>query len=251
MRGHIYIEVEDQLLDERYVVRCLPPIRIGKQSGAGNTILLDQRHDTISRSHGVIEEIQGQLTYSDSSSNGSRVGGADLLRSRVTLPDRFEIRIGPCILRSVNVHPAILVVTDRQMAERSRAELLPGRGLSVLIVGTEIAFGDLNRWSQRQTNSLPALSLKVFDQIPHAVLASEELNATLNRGGMPVGATALKGGDVIGLADRRIEILFPGQSYSVCSNASCQLLNPHGAEANCRWCGFHLAGTGAVSRVIT
>lgn len=248
MTGRLLIEIEDRLLGEAFVVACTPPVRIGKQNGVGNAILLDKSHETISRSHGVIDMLQGRLSYTDVSSNGSRVDGKHVLRSSVTLSDPFTIEIGPCLLRPARIAPYVLVATNDKLAEIGRAELLPGRGLAIIDAGLQIAFGDLNRWSQRQ--STPALQVILSDGAPQAMLDGR-LAVTRNRARLPEGVSALAGGDVLGIGDKRIEILAPGESYSLCSNSACHLLNAHAAEANCRWCGYHLAASGAVSRVIT
>lgn len=248
MTGKLFIEVVDRSLGETFVVACTPPVRIGKQSGIGNAILLDRSHETVSRSHGVIEMHNGRYAYTDVSSNGSRIDGAPILRGRVSLSDMFSIEIGPCLLRPVHTHPFVLVVTDLRLNEIGRAELLPGRGLAIVEASGKVAFADLNRWSQRQ--SAAALRLSLSHGAPQIMLDSGQIEVTLNRGRLPAGASPLSRGDVLGIGDKRIEILKPGENYSLCNNSACNLLNPNNAEANCRWCGYHLAASGAVSRVI-
>ena len=53
------------------------------------------------------------------------------------------------------------------------------------------------------------------------------------------------------IGEWQIEVLKPGMPHIVCGNPACHLINPPGFEANCKWCGFYLAATGGISRLLT
>ena len=56
--------------------------------------------------------------------------------------------------------------------------------------------------------------------------------------------------DVIEIDNRRFEVLHPGEHRIVCGFDHCHLLNPPPLEANCRFCGRHLANAGGFSRIL-
>ena len=75
MQEKLYLGVRNNATGDYYVVACSLPVQIGKQHDVKNQVLLDPRYRTISRIHGMIERTQRGYVYTDSSANGSRVGG--------------------------------------------------------------------------------------------------------------------------------------------------------------------------------
>ena len=71
-----------------------------------------------------------------------------------------------------------------------------------------------------------------------------------NKSPITQARTPLVALDVIEVDGTRLEILTRHESRIVCGNGRCNLLNPPPLEANCRFCGHHLANSGGFSRIL-
>lgn len=246
MDEKIYISVRDRQRGDAFVTSITLPASIGKQSGAGNAILLAADYPAISRRHGSIERTAGRLVYRDTSTNGSRVDGQPVRGASMPLGDRFEIEIGPYLLSRIEARPFSLLLTDGSRTELERRDLLEGHGVGVRELAGRLTLTDLNRWSERERTQ----SIQIRVAGGEIRLGAAGGATKINRRALQKESEGIAPGDVIEHAGHRIEVLGPGVTYSVCGNTACQLLNSHTSEGSCRWCGFHLSSTGAISRVI-
>ena len=94
MTDKLYLSISNDVTGENYVAGCMLPVRMGKHPDSDNQILFDAKFRTISREHGTIESTPRGLHYTDTSSNGSRVGGLVVRDAKVALSPRFDIEIG-------------------------------------------------------------------------------------------------------------------------------------------------------------
>ena len=214
----------------------------------------------------MIERTTRGFVYTDSSGNGSRVGGLVVRDSRVALSPAFQIEIENYTISRVEAHPFIVLSTDAKLTQMQSLELLAGRGLGIgeiralnrknphriSAVDANVASHellDLNRWTEWD---MPlAGRLEVIDQQPVWV-AVEEATVAVRKNKAPVtqARTPLAVLDVIEIEGTRIEILTQHESRIVCGYDRCHLLNPPPLEANCRFCGHHLANSGGFSRLL-
>ena len=72
----------------------------------------------------------------------------------------------------------------------------------------------------------------------------------VNKAPVRTGTKEVHPTDVVEIDNERFEILAPGHNHVICGNQACQLVNPPGYEANCKWCGFYLASTGGTTRIV-
>ena len=73
---------------------------------------------------------------------------------------------------------------------------------------------------------------------------------TKNKSPVTQARTPLVSLDVIEIDGTRLEVLHPHENRIVCGYDRCHLLNPPPLEANCRFCGHHLANSGGFSRIL-
>ena len=266
MQEKLYLGIKNHATGDYFVAACSLPAQIGKQHDVNNQILLDPKYRTISRIHGMIERTSRGFVYTDSSANGSRVGGLVVRDSRVALAPTFQIEIENYTISRVEVHVFTVLSTTAGLKELQTLELLPGRGLGVgearsinkknpaRIPAINANDGshemiDLNRWTEWD---LPLIGrLEVADQQAVWVAAdAQTVPVRKNKSPITQARTPLASLDVIEIDGTRIEILKPHESRIVCGYDRCHLLNPPPLEANCRFCGHHLANSGGFSRLL-
>lgn len=250
MNNKIFLSVRNTETGEDYIASCTLPARMGKHPDSGNQILFDAKFRAISRVHGMIEHSARGLHYTDSSANGSRVNGLVVRDAKVALSGRYEIEIGGYIIRPAEANPIVILSTDASLLEFQRMDLVPGRGIGVVRRSSTLALVDLNRWTEWDKSS-PAHFQVLADQNMLVVdNDAERAGIRINKSPVNRTRTTLTPLDVVEIEGFRFEVLDPHQRSIVCRHATCQLLNTPPYEQDCRWCGRHLANTGAVSRVL-
>ncbi len=266
MQEKLYLGVKNHATGDYYVSACKLPVQIGKQHDVNNQILLDPKYRTISRIHGMIEQTSRGYVYSDSSANGSRVGGLVVRDSRVALPTPFQIDIENYSITKVEAQPYVILSTTPKLLQLQSMELLVGRGLGIAdtralrnknplrpsgINGQPGAYEliDLNFWTAWANPLIGRIELS--DNKP-VLVRDDFATAVLLRNKSPVkdARTPLVSLDVIEIDGTRLEVLHPHEHRIVCGNDRCNLLNPPPLEANCRFCGHHLANSGGFSRLL-
>jgi len=250
MTDKLYLSISNDVTGEHYVAGCRLPVRLGKHPDSDNQVLFDAKFRTISRVHGTIESTSRGLHYTDTSSNGSRVGGLVVRDAKVALSPRFEIEIGDYHVRPIEASPLTILTTEAALLELQRMDLLPGRGVGIVRRGSTLAIADLNRWTEWD-KQLVATFQVVADQ---SVLAVENTDdgppVMINKSTVNKPRATLSPLDVVEINHIRFEVLDPQMKSIVCSHETCQLLNHPPHEQNCKWCGRHLANTGAISRIL-
>jgi len=268
MNEKVYLGIKNHDTGDYYVTACTLPAQIGRQHDMRNQVLFDPQYRTISRIHGMIERTSRGFVYTDSSTSGSRVGGLVVRDSRVALPQSFEIEIENYTVSRVDIMPFVILSTTDKLDEVQHVEVLPGRGIgvaelaaitrrypdrtpSVTAPGATLELLDLNRWTNWDIETAGRFDLT--DQHPVWV-ASEASRLTVRRNKSPLPAgqlrTPLVALDVIEVGPMRFEVLHPHEPRVVCGYERCHLLNPPPLEANCRFCGRHLANAGGFSRIL-
>lgn len=266
MQEKLYLGVKNHVTGDYYVAACTLPVQIGKQHDVNNQILLDPKYKTISRMHGTIERTQRGFVYTDSSGNGSRIGGLVVKESRVALSPTFQIEIENYTISRVEIEPLIVLSTSADLREQQTFELLPGRGIGVgdvrrlreknparpAVIDERTMrheLVDLNRWTEWE---LPLLGrFEVNDKQAVWVVSDEsEAKVLRNKSPVTVARTPLASLDVVEVDGSRLELLSVHESRIVCGYDRCHLLNPPPLEANCRFCGRHLANAGGFSRLL-
>lgn len=268
MHEKVYLGIRNNDTGDYYVAACTLPAQVGRQHDMHNQVLFDPKYRTISRIHGMIERTSRGFVYTDSSTSGSRVGGLVVRDSRVALPPTFEIEIENYTVSRVEMMPFIVISTTDKLDEVQRFEILPGRGVGVaetsaikrrypdrvleaLSTGAALEMIDLNRWTNWDVETVGRFELS--DQSP-VWIGSERsrLAAKRNKSLVPPtqARTPLSVLDVIEIGDMRFEVLHPHEPRVVCGYERCHLLNPPPLEANCRFCGRHLANAGGFSRLL-
>lgn len=263
MDEKIYLGVLEENSKTYYVVACKLPAQIGKLHTEENQILLDPVYDRVSRVHGVIESVPGRgYFYLDRSSNGTRVGELVLRNARTALSPGFELRIGNYIITHIQQAPLLVVHTDRKLVIQSRRELLPGRGLGIKHDSEGCRLADLNRWTEWREPAIARIELqgkdpvlvlsdgRVAGHVPVNVPGRPPVKLHVNKSPVRSGNRDLHPTDVVEIDEERFEILAAGHQHVICGNPACQLVNPPGYEANCKWCGFYLASTGGTTRIV-
>jgi hypothetical protein len=236
-----------------------------------NQVLLDPQYRTISRIHGMIERTQRGFVYTDSSASGSRIGGLVVRDSRVALAPTFHIEIENYTISRVDMTPYVIFSTTDKLDEVQTFEVLPGRGVGVAeidmvedvrrrypgskpvvrVAGATLELIDLNRWTEWDIETLGRF--EAGDQGP-VWLPRGQPKAAVRRNKSPIPPqqqrTVLAALDVLEMGPMRFEILHPHEPRVVCGYERCHLLNPPPLEANCRFCGRHLANAGGFSRIL-
>lgn len=250
MQEKIYLGVKDHDSGDYYVAACTLPAQIGRQHDVNNQILLRHDNRRVSRIHGTIERTARGFVYTDSSGNGSRVGGLVVRDSRVALPPVFQIDIENYTISRVEMMPFIVLSTDeRATTERQRLEILPGRGIGVVDTGRGMDMIDLNRWTEWDKAVLG--HFEAVETQPFWVTQSIGAVAMVrNKSPIIQERTPLESLDVVKLDATRFEILHPHEQRIVCGYDKCHLLNKPPLEANCKHCGRHLGNTGGFSRLL-
>jgi hypothetical protein len=250
MLEKIYLGVKDHDTGDYYVTACTLPVQIGRKDGVNNQVLLGYDKKAVSRIHGMIERTARGFVYTDSSSNGSRVGGLVVKDSRVALSPVFQIEIGSYTISRVDQMPFVVLSTDeRATTERQRLEILPGRGIGVTPTTRGYDMVDLNRWTEWDKTIVG--HFETLDQKPYWVSSgASSLNVRRNKTPITQDRTPLESLDVVVVGNTRFEILHPHEQRVVCGGDDCHLLNRPPLEANCRHCGRHLGNTGGFSRIL-
>lgn len=268
MHEHIYLGIKNHDTGDYFVAACVLPAQIGRQHDMRNQVLLDPRYRTISRIHGMIERTSRGFVYTDSSTSGSRVGGLVVRDSRVALQPNFEIEIENYTISRVEMTPFVILSTTAKLDEAQQLEILPGRGIGVAEIaaitqrypdrkptvqtpGATLELLDLNRWTNWEIDTVGRFELT--DNHPVWVVPERSrVSVRRNKSIIPKTQerTQLAALDVIELGPMRFEILHPHEPRVVCGYERCHLLNPPPLEANCRFCGRHLANAGGFSRIL-
>ena len=68
--------------------------------------------------------------------------------AKVALSPRFDIEIGDYHVRPVEASPLTILTTEAALLELQRMDLLPGRGVGIVLRGSTLAIADLNRWTE-------------------------------------------------------------------------------------------------------
>lgn len=250
MTDKLYLAISNDVTGEHYVASCRLPVRLGKHPDNNNQVLFDAKFRAISRWHGTIESTSRGLLYTDKSSNGSRVGGLVVRDAKVALSPKFDIEIGDYHVRPAEAAPLTILTTEAALLELQRMDLLPGRGIGVVRRGSTLAIADLNRWTEWDKQTVATFQL-VADQ---SLLVVENIGSgptiRINKSTITKPRTVLAPLDVVEIEHIRFEVLDPHMKSIVCSHETCQLLNRPPHEQNCKWCGRHLANTGAISRTL-
>lgn len=108
---------------------------------------------------------------------------------------------------------------------------------------------DLNHWTAWENAMVARIELS--DQKP--ILVQDDTSTfapTRNKAKVKDVRMPLVSLDVIEIEGTRFEILSHHEHRIVCGYDKCHLLNPPPLEANCRFCGHHLANSGGFSRLI-
>jgi FHA domain len=251
MNDKIYLGVLEEGSKAYYVTACTLPAQIGKLHTEENQVLLDPVHDRVSRIHGVIENLPGRgFFYLDRSSNGTRVGELVLRNARTALSPGFELQIENYRITHVQQKPLLVIHTDRALAIHAHRELLPGRGLGIKRDAEGCRLADLNRWTEWREPALARIELQGKQAVLVMADNRNQVKVLVNKSPVRGGTRDLAATDVVEIDNERFEILAPGHHHIICGNVACQLVNPPGFEANCKWCGFYLAGTGGTTRTV-
>ncbi|MEO8651216.1 MAG: FHA domain-containing protein [Hyphomicrobiaceae bacterium] len=250
MTDKVYLSISNDVTGEHYVAGCRLPVRFGKHPDSDNQVLFDAKFRTISRVHGTIESTSRGLHYTDTSSNGSRVGGLVVRDAKVALSPRFEIEIGDYHVRPVEASPLTILTTEMALLELQRMELLPGRGVGVVRRGSTLAIADLNRWTEWDKPTVATFQIVADQSLLVVENADNGPPILINKSTVNKPRTVLSPLDVVEINHIRFEVLDPHMKSIVCSHETCQLLNRPPHEQNCKWCGRHLANTGAISRIL-
>jgi hypothetical protein len=269
MNERLFLGIKNHDTGDYYVTGCTLPAQIGRQHDMRNQVLLDPQYRTVSRIHGMIERTSRGYVYTDSSTSGSRVGGLVVRDSRVALPPSFEIDIENYTISRVELVPFTILSTTDKLAEVQRFEILPGRGIGIAeldaiakrypdrrpaaadVPGATLELLDLNRWTNWDIET--AGRLEFGDGHPVWVAAERSrLAVKRNKSPIPAGQsrTPLVALDVLEIGNMRFEMLHSHEPRVVCGYERCHLLNPPPLEANCRFCGRHLANAGGFSRLL-
>lgn len=268
MQEKVYLGIKNHDTGDYYVAACTLPAQIGRQHDMSNQVLLDPKYRTISRIHGMIERTTRGFVYTDSSTSGSRVGGLVVRDSRVALSPSFQIDIENYTLSRVDITPFVILSTTAKLDEVQRFEVLPGRGIGVAepaeitrrfptrkpvidVPGATLEMIDLNRWTNWEVEA--AGRFELTDAHPVWIsTGGSRLKVRRNKSPLPGGQerTPLVALDVIEVGPMRFEVLHPHEPRIVCGYERCHLLNPPPLEANCRFCGRHLANAGGFSRIL-
>lgn len=269
MQEKVYLGVKNHDTGDYFVASCTLPAQIGRQHDMSNQILLDPRYRTISRIHGMIEKTSRGFVYTDSSTSGSRVGGLVVRDSRVALSQSFQVDIENYTISRVEMVPFVVLTTTDKLTEVQRLEVLPGRGVGVAesvevtrrhpdrsspVAGTPgatLELLDLNRWTNWD---IAAVGQFVHGEDHPVWVGSGKSRLTVkrNKAVIPPGQdrVPLVALDVLEIGTMRFEVLHPHEPRIVCGYDRCHLLNPPPLEANCRFCGRHLANAGGFSRIL-
>ncbi len=265
MQEKVYLGIRNNDTGEYFVSACSLPAQIGRQHDVKNQVLLDPKYRTVSRIHGMIERTSRGFVYTDSSTSGSRIAGLIVRDSRIALPPSFEIEIENYTMTRVEMAPLVVLATNAGLAELQTLEILPGRGLGVAEVrevkrrhpqrvslvadrGGTHELIDLNRWTEWD---IPTVGRFEFGEPnPIWVMPGDTASAKRNKSALALARTPLASLDVIEVGAMRFELLHPHESRIVCGYDRCHLLNPPPIEANCRFCGRHLANAGGFSRIL-
>ncbi len=270
MQEKVYLGIKNHDTGDYYVTACTLPAQIGRQHDMRNQVLLDPRYRTISRIHGMIERTQRGFVYTDSSTSGSRIGGLVVRDSRVALSSTFQIEIENYTVSRVDITPFVIFSTTDRLVEVQSLDVLPGRGVGVADVaavaearrrfpgatfaahvpGATLEMIDLNRWTEWDIETLGRF--EAGDQGPIWVTRGEP-SSPIRRNKSPLTQerTPLATLDVLEIGAMRFEVLHPHEPRGVvCGYERCHLLNPPPIEANCRFCGRHLANAGGFSRIL-
>ncbi|MBS0242206.1 MAG: hypothetical protein JSS20_08505 [Proteobacteria bacterium] len=267
MHEKVYLGIRNHDTGEYFIASCTLPAQIGRQHDMHNQVLLDPRYRTISRIHGMIERTSRGFVYTDSSTSGSRVGGLVVRDSRVALPTNFEIEIENYTISRVEITPFVVLATNDKLDEVQRLEIMPGRGVGIAELdairrrypdrkpvvetpGATLEMLDLNRWTNWDIDLVGRIEFAADH--PVWVAGKTKLNVRRNKAPIAPGQerTTLAVLDVIEVGPMRFEVLHPHEPRVVCGYDRCHLLNPPPLEANCRFCGRHLANAGAFSRIL-
>ncbi|MGE0698151.1 MAG: FHA domain-containing protein [Hyphomicrobiaceae bacterium] len=269
MDEKIYLGVRNHDTGDYYVAACTFPVQIGRQHDMRNQVLLDPKYRTISRVHGTIEQTSRGFVYTDSSTSGSRVGGLVVRGSRVALSPGFTIDIENYTITKVEQAPFVILATTATLLETQRFEVMPGRGVGVAesaairrrypdrqpavdLPGVALEMLDLNRWTNWEIATVGRFEFSDANPV-WVTTGRPSLQVNRNKAPIPAGQerTPLAVLDVVEVGTMRFEVLHPHEARGiVCGYERCHLLNPPPLEANCRFCGRHLANAGGFSRIL-
>ncbi len=271
MQEKVYLGIKNHDTGDYYVTACTLPAQIGRQHDMRNQVLLDPQYRTISRIHGMIERTSRGFVYTDSSTSGSRVGGLVVRDSRVALAPTFHIDIENYTISRVDMTPFVIYATTDKLVEVEALEVLPGRGVGIAtldevaearkryptrkasanIAKATLELIDLNRWTEWDIKTIGRF--EATDGNPVWV-SGGGTRPTVRRNKSPIPPdqerTPLSALDVLEISGMRFEVLHVHERGVVCGYDRCNLLNPPPLEANCRFCGRHLANAGGFSRIL-
>lgn len=249
MGQRVYIEVFDRITGEKYIAHGVLPLQIGKKPESENHICLDPKYETISRVHGLLKAEDDHLLFIDQSSNGTLVNGVFLRDSASRVSKKDIIQIENYNLRLVDFAPFIIKHTLPDLSEVSELAITAG-------LEAEIALVEGGMKLRNPVQTMPEESTKIlriwFEEqniYCEQTQSSSDNIVILNKAVVPEGAFKVNPFDVLEIDGQRFEFLTPDEPKIVCGNVSCHLLNELDFEENCKWCGYHLAGAGGLTRV--
>lgn len=244
MSESIKLEIHDRKSGERRSEAPLMPVELGKFPQGSSTIQFAPDRETISRSHGRIEQAADGIYYVDTSSNGSKVAGERIKKEKRRLKPGDVIEIEQYEITVLESHALALKLTDTNLSPISELSIEPDESRAV------VQNGDALTLKPAGADDEP-LALLSFNGSRLTVSQPEGATATdirINNRTVSLPAQASPG-DVIAIGQYRIEALLRGQEKIVCGNPECHLLNDLPYEENCVWCGYYLAASGSFTRV--
>lgn len=230
------------------------PVEFGRKPHGANFILLHPEYPTISRRHGTLAHMDGKLIYRDHSSNGTQIGDRTIKHTEIPVRDGGNIILDYYKLSVKKKLPYIVLHTSADLVAKDQLAVPFGESACILRDSDGLALELGPEGDGGEGRGQGAVGLRMC--FPSEA-GEHQAGADTTRASILVNKKAVTEEEfmapmfsVIEIDEDRFEVLRPGHELAVCGNVKCQLLNPAIFERNCRWCGFHLAAAGAVTRVI-
>lgn len=248
MSNEIKLEIHDRKTGDRRIEEAELPVEIGKSPSGPSRIVLAADRQTVSRSHGRLELRDANLTYIDTSSNGTTVSGQLIKGGERRVGAGDLIAIEDYAIRILSQLAITLKLTDAKLAQLSDMRVGTDQSSVVTRVGDALALHKGDAGDGLSDTAILELSFDGAAVTVEAKNDADGLDVRINNRAVDLPAQASPG-DVVSVGQNRIEILSVGQEKIVCGNPSCHLLNDLPFEENCVWCGYYLAASGSFTRV--
>lgn len=244
MSERIKLEIHDRKSGDRHTHATALPVEFGKFPQGSNSIKLAPDRETISRSHGHIEQAADAFYYVDTSSNGSKVAGERIKNDKRRLKPGDVIEIEQYEITLLESHSLLLKMTSASLAPIS--ELSIDADESCVVVDEGAAYALKPAAPSEKPLAVLSSNGSRLNIVQPADAKSADIRINKRTVSLPAQASP---GDVITIGPYRIEVLMRGQEKIVCGNPECHLLNDLPFEENCSWCGYYLAASGSFTRV--